>query len=117
LAARLSAGLPPPSLLALASLGVAVALELLAFVLVMPRVRGEAQAAYASLAIVGAHFLLMSPAFGPGVFVLGLLCLANASIGMMNGAVPVSAIWAADGLLKMATGFLLLRTSPYFSAA
>ena len=115
-AVRLSAGLPPPSLFAISALIVAVVLEMLAFALIMPRLRGrERQMAYAALVIVGAHFLLMLPAFGPLIFVLGLLCVLNASLGMISEAIPLSYVWAIDGLLKIGVGALMLRMSLIFA--
>lgn len=115
-AVRLTAGLPPPSMFAISALIVAVVLEMLAFALIMPRLRGsERPMAYASLVIVGAHFLLMVPAFGPLIFVLGLLCLLNASIGMIGSTIPLSFVWGVDGLIKIGIGAVMLRTSLAFA--
>jgi hypothetical protein len=115
-AVQLTAGLPPPSLFAISALVVAVVLEMLAFAWLMPRLRGsERPTAYASLVIVGAHFLLMVPAFGPLIFILGLLCLLNASIGMISQAIPLSSTWGVDGLIKITIGALMLRMSLAFA--
>src|SRR5690348_185073 len=67
-------GLPPPTILQVASFAAAIAAEVVAFRLVLPRVRayGERTATVATLAIVGAHFIIMIPAFGWPIAALAL---------------------------------------------
>jgi hypothetical protein len=109
-------GLPPPSLLQVASFVVAIVAEAVAFRLVIPRVRptGERQTLLATLAIVGAHFLIMIPAFGVPIAVLGLLCLANGGLAWKLPAYPISAAWFVDGALKFAVGMAMWLASPVF---
>jgi hypothetical protein len=115
--ARISAGLPAPTTFAIGALVFAVALEVALFPLVIRRLwpKGQSAVMQGSLALVGAHFLLMAPAFGPPIFVLGLLCMLNAAVAMMSRAIPDSLAWGSDGLLKMALGAVMLHGSPMFS--
>jgi len=113
---RLTAHLPPPSTLAIVALFVAVTLEAALFPFVIRRLwpHGASAVMQGALALVGAHFLLMAPAFGPLVVVLGLLCVLNAAIAMMVQAIPDFFAWSTDGLLKVAIGAMLLHASPMF---
>lgn len=109
--------LPPPSVVQVAFFAAAIAAEILAFRLVMPRVRplGERPMLVATLAIVGAHFLVMIPSFGAPIFVLALLCLANAGAAWRAPAYPISAAWFVDGLFKVGVGLAMLLASPVFT--
>jgi hypothetical protein len=77
----LSTGLHAPSLLQVSFLALAIALEIAGFRYLMPimRPRGERATLSATLGIVGAHFLVMLPAFGPLIGGLGLGCTLNAA--------------------------------------
>lgn len=68
-----------------------------------------------TLAIVGAHFLIMIPAFGIPIAVLALLCLANAAAAWRLPAYPISAAWFVDGVFKIAIGGAMWLASPAFS--
>jgi len=111
---RLTVGLPAPTLFAIGALVVAVALEAVSFPFVVRRVwsQGPGAVMRAALALVGAHFLLMAPAFGPLVVVLGLACMLNAAIAMMIKAMPDHVVWAVDGALKLSLGAMMLQGSP-----
>ena len=67
-----------------------------------------------TLAIVGAHFIIMLPAFGPLIGVLGFLCLVNAAAAWRKLMYPSSAAWLVDGAMKLLLGAILLVTSPLF---
>ena len=118
LGGRLAVGLSRPTRIQLESLILAIVLEVIAFVLVMPRARphGERAVTIATLGIVGAHFLVMTPAFGPLIAVLGLLCAVNAATAWKRPAYSSGAAWLADGVLKLAFGAMLLATSPLVNA-
>lgn len=112
LAVPLSAPYGPPSAFQIATLATAITLEILAFVVLMPRTarRGERAMIATILAIVGAHFLIMTPAFGPLIFALGVANLINALIGARWSGYPLPAFWAADGVLKAAFGVAMYLT-------
>jgi hypothetical protein len=76
----LSRGLRSPSLLQVSFFALAIFLEIAGFAYLMPvvRPRGERATMSATLGIVGAHFVVMLPAFGPLIAVLGLACTLNA---------------------------------------
>jgi hypothetical protein len=63
------------------------------------------------LTLVGAHFILMAPAFGVLIVVLGFLTMANALAGLKYPALPFDLLWALDGSLKVALGALLLGSA------
>jgi hypothetical protein len=107
-------GLPPPSGVQIAFFAAAIVAEAVAFRLVMPRVRplGERALLLASLAIVGAHFLIMIPTFGVPILALGFLCLANAGVAWRTQSYPISAAWFVDGVFKVGIGLVMLLASP-----
>jgi hypothetical protein len=55
-------------------------------------------------AIVGVHFLPMSLSFGPRFFVLGVLCIGNALLGLLAGSIPYEFFGIVDGTLKVGFG-------------
>ena len=114
---RLYKGLPPPTALQIASFAAAIFAETVAFGLVIPRVRaaGERPLLVCTLAIVGAHFLIMIPAFGVPIAVLALLCLGNAAAGFVFGGYPLRAMWFVDGVFKVGVGAVMATSSPLFS--
>ncbi len=65
---------------------------------------GERALTLGVLAIVGGHFIIMAPAFGPLVAALGLLCAGNALLGARASGYPLALLWCVDGLLKLAAG-------------
>jgi len=114
---RLYDGLPPPTILQVACFAAAIAAETVAFRLVIPRVRaaGERALLVCTLFIVGAHFLIMIPAFGFPIAVLALLCLVNAAAGQAWRGYALPAMWFLDGLFKIAVGACMLAASPVFA--
>jgi hypothetical protein len=117
LGGRLVVGLPAPSRLQVTSLVLAIALEIVMFVLLMPLARrqGERAVLVATLAIVSVHFLVMLPAFGTLIAVLGILCLLNAAIAWRNPSYSIDLAWFLDGGMKLGLGILLVMTSPLFA--
>ena len=106
-AGRLMAPFGNPTRLQLWFLFGSIALEIVLFLFAMPRYRkaGERSARLASLFIVGIHFLPMVVAFGPMFFIMGVvLCLCAGAGLWIRPDVSVNALWAADGLLKIAFG-------------
>ena len=110
----LSRGLHPPSLLQVSFLALAIVLEIAGFRYLMPAVRPRGERAMVSVAlgIVGAHFLVMLPAFGPLIGALGLACTLNA-VGLWRLiAYRVGFAWFIDGCLKLLLGMAMIATSP-----
>ncbi len=69
---------------------------------------GERNQTLAILAIVGAHFFVMAPAFGAPIVMLGALALGNAVAGAVVPHYPLSALWFVDGALKLGAGAVML---------
>ena len=114
LGGRLAVGLPTPTAFQVGALVAAILLEIAGFRVMMPRLRahGERAALVGSLAIVGLHFFIMLPAFGPLIGGLGLACSANAVAAWRNSAYRINSAWLADGLFKFALGLVMMLTSP-----
>jgi len=113
---RFSAGIAPPSRFQTGALVLAIIFEFAAFPFLMPRLRrqGERAVLVGTLSIVGAHFLIMTPAFGPLITILGLLCLANAAITWRARSYASQLSWFVDGGLKLSLGAGMLSVAPYF---
>ncbi len=111
---RLVVGLPPPTELQVGSLIAAIIVEFIAFVILMPRIRVRGQRAVlaSTLAIVGAHFFIMLPAFGSLIALVGSLCVANATAAWRWTGYRTDISWLIDGLIKLGGGLLLVITSP-----
>jgi hypothetical protein len=107
-------GAPTP--LQLWSLVVAIAFEVAVIAVVVRRLRtrGERTLNLAILVGVGAHFLLMAPAFGPLIVVLGLLAMLNAVYGLRSPGFSFRAVWFLDGVLKVAIGGVLWLIVPFW---
>jgi hypothetical protein len=114
LGGRLAVGLPRPTSMQVGALVLAIALEIIAFIVIMPRVRkaGERAIIVATLVIVGCHFIVMLPAFGPLIGALGVLCALNAALLWKRASYRLEAAWLVDGAMKLAIGALLVATSP-----
>jgi hypothetical protein len=109
LAAPLAAPFGPPDLVQVVSLIVAVAVE---FIVLMPvlrawRAHDERHTTLAILTIVGGHFVLMAPAFGPLVVLLAGASVLNTLTGLLWRGYGLAWLWGLDGLLKAATGTLM----------
>jgi hypothetical protein len=105
-AAHLAAPFGSPTLLQVGSLVVAVLLEIVVLAWAIRRFssQGERVATIAVLAVVGAHFVLMAPAFGALIVLLGALTVANALARLHFKTYALRTLWAVDGLLKLAVG-------------
>ena len=110
----LSRGLHSPNLLQVSFLALAIFLEIAGFLYLMPvvRPRGERATLSATLGIVGAHFLVMLPAFGPLIGALGLACTLNAVGFWRLFAYRAGLAWFVDGCLKLLLGMAMIATSP-----
>jgi hypothetical protein len=117
LGARFLRGLPPPTTIQVASFAIAIVAEAVAFRVIIPRLRsaGEHPVQVAALGIVGAHFLLMIPAFGWPIVVMAALCLGNAFIAYTTARYPISAAWFVDGIFKLSVGVIMWTASPFFT--
>ncbi|HVQ44334.1 MAG TPA: DUF6609 family protein [Candidatus Saccharimonadia bacterium] len=63
------------------------------------------------LVVVGAHFLVFTFSHGPFAGALGLICIANALIGLRLKRVDFHAFWIVDGFLKLAVGCAMLAAT------
>jgi hypothetical protein len=113
-AIRLAAPLGRPTPFQLATLMAAVFIEMVAIGWLGNRLRAatERQRILSILLVVGAHFFLMAPAFGPLVVLLGLLSVVNAVAGLRTTAIPWVAFWAIDGVLKAGVGGTMFWSAP-----
>ncbi|HKA22021.1 MAG TPA: DUF6609 family protein [Blastocatellia bacterium] len=109
-----STGLHPPSFLQVSFLALAIVLEIAGFRYLMPimRPRGERATLTATLGIVGVHFLVMLPAFGPLIGGLGFGCTLNAAGLWRIPAYRPRFAWFVDGCLKLVFGTAMIATSP-----
>jgi hypothetical protein len=110
----LSRGLHSLNLLQVSFLALAIFLEIAGFLYLMSvvRPRGERATLSATLGIVGAHFLVMLPAFGPLIGALGLACTLNAVGFWLLFAYRAGFAWFVDGCLKLLFGMAMIATSP-----
>lgn len=105
----LAAPFGPPSALQIASLAIAVVAEIVAFVWLAPKAARHGERAHIAtiFAIVAAHLLIMAPAFGPLIVLLGLIGLANAAVAARLTSYPLPLAWAVDGVSKFSAGAAL----------
>lgn len=105
-AAQLAAPYGSPTTLQVGSLLVAVAIEVVVLAWAIRRfaAKGERVVTIAVLTVVGAHFVLMAPAFGPLIVLLGVATVCNALAGVGLPGYSLQALWAVDGLLKLGFG-------------
>lgn len=105
-AAQLAAPYGAPTALQVGSLFVAVALEVVALLWAIRHFapKGERLVTIAVLTVVGAHFVLMAPAFGPLIVLLGAVTVCNALAGVRLPRYSLRALWAVDGLVKLGFG-------------
>lgn len=106
----LSAPYGAPTTLQTSALAAAVFVEGLLFAVLMPRVgaRGERARTLAVLAIVAFHFAIMTPAFGPAIFLLAVANGANVALAWRARPYPLPWVWAVDGVMKAAAGGFML---------
>lgn len=108
-AAELAAPYGAPSLIQVVSLGIAVALEMILLVrgLSASRSLDDRETMLSILTIVGAHFVLMAPAFGPLMMVLAGASVLNVLLALTLRAYAGPLVWAIDGALKAGVGALM----------
>jgi len=113
-AIRLTAPLGRPTAFQLEMLMVAVFVEMIAVGWLGSRLRAaaERQRILSILLVVGAHFLVMAPVFGPLIVLLGLLSVVNAVVGLRARTTPWVAFWLIDGLLKAGIGGAMFWYAP-----
>jgi hypothetical protein len=99
-----------PTMLQVGSLGAAVLLEVLTLVWAIRRFapQGQRPVTIAVLLVVGVHFVIMAPAFGPLIIALGILCVSNAVAGLRIRTYSLRTLWAMDGLIKLGVGAAML---------
>jgi hypothetical protein len=109
-AGRLSAPYGSPSRVQLWFLFGSIALEgaLIRIAVAKYRQAGERSLLLAILFVVGIHFLPMAVAFGPMCIALGLVLCVSAGTGLwLRPGLPLNALWALDGILKIAFGAIM----------
>jgi hypothetical protein len=110
-ARSLTAPLGIPTRSQIGTLIIAVIVELI-FIYFLPRFfppKTEHHFRLLILLIVGVHFLIMTPAFGPLITIVGILTIINAGLGLRTGT-PIAffKIWGIDGILKLSVGAIML---------
>lgn len=110
-AASLAAPFGAPTILQIGSLVGAVVIEMAALAWAVRTFarKGQRSVTIAILIVVGLHFVLMAPAFGPLVALLGVLTAANAALGLMLPRYSLPTLWLADGALKFGFGAAMLQ--------
>ena len=109
-AGRLSAPYGAPRRLQLWFLFGSIALEVVLIRLVVAKYRqaGERSLLLAILFVVGIHFLPMAVAFGPMCIALGVvLCICSGAGLWLRPSLPLNALWALDGIIKIAFGAIM----------
>jgi len=108
-AAALAGPFGPVRLIEVLSLAIAVATEtvLLISALRRPWAHDEREATLTILTIVGGHFLLMAPAFGPLIVALAGTSVLNTLLGLSWRGYPITWLWGLDGALKTSVGALM----------
>jgi hypothetical protein len=96
-------------LIQIVSLGLAVTLEMILLVRVLSASRSfdDRETMLSILTIVGAHFVLMTPAFGPLMMVLAGASVLNVLLALTSRAYASPLVWAVDGALKAGVGALM----------
>ena len=98
-----------PGVWQVGSLFFAIAVEIALIPVLRRRLRphGERTLMLGILILVGAHFVLMAPAFGPLIVLLGVLAIGNAWVGLKIPTLPLRGLWLVDGCLKVGVGALM----------
>jgi hypothetical protein len=107
------AGLGYPSILQWVIMGVGFAVEyaLVSYILITIPDHSSRTFWLWMLIVVGVHFLVFTFSHGWLAGLLGLVCIANASIGLFFPRISYRLLWVTDGLLKMGFGsWILLLT-------
>lgn len=105
-------GLKRPRRVQFAVLYPTIMVEFVAIWLIAPRLHDLRTIWIVILGIVGAHFLPMYFSHGVRIAALGLACMAVALAGWLAPALPLAAVIATDGALKLAFGLWMLSSLP-----
>jgi hypothetical protein len=89
-------------------LGIALEAILIGLVVLFIRDRGSRTFWLWLLLVVGIHFVVLAFAQGPPLFLLALLSVANALVGLRMANVSYLTFWTIDGALKIAIGAWML---------
>lgn len=101
-----------PSSIQIFALALAVLLEIVLLITisnVLPSDINPAVRLMWILMIVGIHFLPMAFCFGPRFGMVGILCILNASVGLVLGDLPSEVFLFTDGALKVGFGVWLFK--------
>lgn len=98
---------PRPSRFDISMLVLPIVAQIFAMSAMLPRLHGDPRQIWlAVLTIGGLHFLPMAWPLGRWVAWLGVTCLGVAALGYVLSPVPIQALIALDGGLKIAAGLL-----------
>jgi hypothetical protein len=108
-AAPLAAPYGKPRLVEIAFLTAAVVLEMVILATVLRRSSAydDRHTMLTILTIVGGHFVLMAPAFGPIVMWLAGASVLNTFLALVWRGYSSTLVWAVDGALKLVAGALM----------
>jgi len=101
-----------PTRIQIIALAIAILLEIVLFFImvnVLPSGIAASVRLMWILMIVGVHFLPMAISFGPRFGVVGILCIVNASAGLILGSASSDIFLLADGALKVGFGLWLFK--------
>jgi hypothetical protein len=98
---------PRPSRFDVSMLVIPIIAQIVAMSALLPRLHGDLRQIWlAVLTIGGLHFLPMAWPLGRWVAWLGMACLGVAALGYALPLIPIQALVALDGGLKIAAGLL-----------
>ncbi len=108
-AAPLAAPYGKPDLLQIVSLVGAVAIEMAFLVAVLraQRTVGERDTMLGILTVVGGHFVLMAPAFGPIMLALAGVSVLSTLLALLWRGYPAPLVWGLDGVFKTVAGTMM----------
>lgn len=98
---------PRPSVFDVSMLVGPIVAQIIAMPAILPRLHGDLRQIWLVVLTIGAiHFLPMAWPLGRWIALLGMACLGVAALGYGLPSVPVQALIALDGGLKIAAGLL-----------
>jgi hypothetical protein len=105
-AQRLAAPYGVPDAFAIGALAVAVVIEMIMLVIALRASRSydDRHTMLTILTIVGGHFVLMAPAFGPLIVLLAGASVLNTLLALLWRGYASPVVWAIDGALKATVG-------------
>lgn len=111
---KLAQQLPHMTRTQIASVIIAILAEVIVFYEATDTLKslGERRYLISVLALVAAHFFIMSPAYGLAAVALAIVGSVNAAIAWVEPRYATEAIWFVDGALKALIGVTMVLSSP-----